>query len=714
MRKKILQALVLMLFMQGASFAVEENLDPIELDLSQQEEGETVHFFSQIRKNEIYTLDNYRESARNASVNIDKITRQDIERQNSPQLKDMLQQTGSVFVNTTNGSDGSVSTLRIRGTDRVKATLDGIRIDRPSMTTGTPEVQNYLMDDVDFVEVIKGPQGNVNGTNASGGVVNMATRRGEGRFKFELGSDMGKYGTFKERAALMGGNEKADFYLSTTYYKTDGGMRVEGPGRLYNDGYRNFNVVSNIGLRLLDNKAEIRNVFRMANSRKNLGLGYGSEYDYKSGISKYFYYNDPNNYSKNFDVSDSLTFKHQVNDKYDYMVRLGLLSNHYNYYGMPDPLYDYFNWDEGAYSRSKLKSQRYNIMTQHNIALADWNKLSIGYNFESEHIKGVDTASSVWTYGETLDKYSGTTFQNDGYISDSINIKDILFIRGGARLSSNNKYGTHVMPNASAALVLPTFKLKGAKTKFRGSWGKTVNNPTLYQRYAVMSAYGLHPNRDLNPEKLTGWDAGIEQTFMDEKLKFEFGYFNSKYKDYISYVDKTDYMSWPTVYNAYYGNVDRAKTYGYEGKVTYEPNDKFKAVFNYTYTHAEESFTHKRLQGVPNNMFNGTIYYTPFERLTLFGGVQTTSSMYSGSDKVKAKGGVDARIGASLRLFSIKDVHFYIKGGIYNLFNQKISMYRSNYGAIYSPGIRYNVGLFIEYNPDKIIGKKKSKTDENL
>ena len=709
MKKNFLCALALVLFMQGTSFAIEENYSPIELDTNQAKEDDdnTMHFFSQIKRNEIYTLDNYRESATGASVNIDKITRRDIERQNSPMLKDMLQQTGSVFVNTTNGSDGSVSTLRIRGTDRVKATLDGIRIDRPSMTTGTPEVQNVLADDLDFVEVIKGPQGNVNGTNASGGVVNMTTRRGDGRLKFELGSEMGNYGTFKERAAIMGGNEKADYYLSTTYYKTDGGMRAEGVGRLYNDGYRNLSVVSNLGMRLLNNKAEIRNVFRMANSRKNLGIGYGSEYP------RYFYYNDPNDYSKNLDITDSLTFKHFVNDKYDYMVRLGILTNNYHYYGMPDELYDKYNWDTNAWSTSSLKSVRYNVMTQHNFNITDWNKLSIGYNFESEHISGLDKGYSVWTDGATYNKYSGTTFQNDGYINDSINIKDMLFLRGGARISSNNKYGTYVLPNASGALVLPTFKIKGAKTKFRGSWGKSVNNPTLYQRYAVMSAYGLHPNPDLNSEKLSGWDAGIEQSFFDEKLKMEFGYFSTRYKDYITYLDKTDYMVWPTVYNAYYANTDKAKTDGYEARVSFEPNDKFKAVFNYTYTNAKDLTHNSELPGVPKNMFNGMLYYTPVERLTLYTGIQTTSSMYSGSTKVKAKGGVDARLGASIRLFSIKDTHFYLKGSIYNLFNQKISMYRSNYGELYAPGIRFNAGIFIEYNPDKIVSRKKDK-DENL
>ena len=710
-KNSVLWAIGLFVMAQTCAFSIEEDFSPIELDKDSKTQSQT-GFFSQIRKNEIYTLDNYREPSVSSSASVDKITRDDIERQNSPLLKDILRDTSGVYVNTTNGSDGNTSIVRMRGTDRVRATLDGIRIDRPSLTTAGVEIQNVLTDDLQFVEVIKGPQGTINGTNASGGVVNMVTRRGEGPFKFELGSGMGYYGTFKERMAIMGGNEKADYYLSATYYKTNGGMRTSTTGRLFNDAYRNFNLVSNNGLRLFDNKAELRNVFRMSNSKKNLGLGYGSTYDALTGASNYFYYNDPNNYSRNVDISDSLTFSHFVNDKYDYMVRFGVFHNQYNYYGLADELYDMYNYDTNGWSYSELKSTRVNLATQHNFNITDWNKLSVGYNFETEHLNGLDNSNSQWTGGLTSDKYRGTTFQNDGYISDSINIKDILFIRGGARVSSNNQYGTYIMPNASGAVVLPTFKLRGAKTKFRGSWGKSVNNPTLYQRYAIMNYYGLHPNPDLDAEKASSWDVGIEQSFMDEKLKLEFGYFNTRYKNYIAYVDESNYMVWPAVYSAHYDNVNRAKTYGYEAKFTYEPNEKIKAILNYTYTHAEDSTSGGRpLTGVPNNLYNGTIYYTPCERLTMFAGVQATSSLYSGSTNVKAKGGVDARIGASLRLFSIKNLHFYLKGGIYNLLGQKISMYRSNYGDVYNPRTRFNIGLFIEYNPDKIIKRKQDKQE---
>ncbi len=716
MKKNYFLALFLMLACAQGAFAIQENIqdgvspneprkyegqrddtyDPIYID------PETNTIFSKIRKNEVYTLDNYIEDELSSSASIDSIKRADIEKQNSPSLSYLLNSLGAVTTQTANGSEGSVTSVRIRGTDRVRMTVDGIRADRPSMTSPGVETQFLLTDDIELVEVIKGPQGNVLGTNASGGAINIQTRRGEGPFGFEAQSEMGKYGTFKERAAIMGGNEKADYYLSTTWYKTNGAMRTEKMGRVFNDSYENFNTVLNSGIRLLDNKAELRNVFRFSNAEKGLGIGY-------SNLS-YEYYNDPNNYVKNTDVSDSLSFKHAVNDAYDYGVRFGLYHNRNNNYTLQDS----FAPDEN--SISKIDSTRLNLMTQHNLKYKDFNTLSIGYNLENEYING---KSNALMYGSWpmfplqnyVSDYSGSALQNDVYVNDVINIKDIFHLRGGARLSANNEYGTYVTPNGSAALVLPTFKLKGAKTKFRGSWGKSVNTPTLYQRYGGFrdSWMAWSGNKNLDAEKMTSFDVGVEQNFMDEKLKFEFGYFNSKYKDYLSSYYEVDPVTYYTT--GYYDNIDSAKIQGYEGKISFAPNDKFKILLNYTYTDSKDKTTGYALPATPKNRLNGTLYWTPHERVNFYAGIETGSSRtLSSASKDKVSGYVDARLGTKIRLFSIKDADFYARGNIYNLFNQDICMYKNTLAndSYYGPKIRMNAGLFIEYAPAK---KRKNKEE---
>ncbi len=679
MKKRNLLAAMMLLCMANCAYAIEDAYDS-----SSDSDIDSARIFGGLKKNQINTLDNYIDSTTNSSIDIDKFTREDIEKQNTPSLGDILQQSAGVVVNTNNGSEGNVSKVRIRGTDRVKLTIDGIRADRTTGTSPGAEIQFLDTDDIEAIEVIKGPQGNVLGTNASGGAINMQTRRGHGPFKFELGSDMGTHGMFKERAAIMGEAHKLDYYLSTTYYKTSEGMRTSDLGRLYNDGYRNFHVVANLGYKLFDDKAEVRNIFRFSNAKKGLAYGYGDGWMIPN-------YNDPNNYARNIDIMENLSFKHAVNDLYDYSVRFGLYHNRNQNYLLPDSYYP--NMED----ISKNNGTRLNFMTQHNLNLTDWNKLSIGYNLENEYI---DSHSySDYGYGATTYKIKDSTLQNDVYINDAINIKDIFFLRGGVRYIHNDAFGNYLTPNGSAAVVLPTFKIPGAKTKFRGSWGQSVNNPTLYQRFANVPAWNFFANPDLDAEKLTGWDAGIEQTFWDERIKLDFGYFNSDYKNYIAYT--TDPVTWASKYD----NIDRAKIYGYEGKFIFEPNDIFKFVMSYTYTSTEDKSTGLDLPQAPNNTYSATVYYTPFrDRWDLYAGLVTTSSRRAsgGTDpNNRVKGVVDAKIGTKLRLFSYKGFHFYLKADILNLFNQRNCTYREGNTFFYSPRIHTRVGVFLEYDTDK-------------
>ncbi len=681
----------------NCAYAIEE----INLDLS--DEKDTVKekaaeqqpsiLFGEVKEKEIYSYSNYAESLSSVGASVDVVSRTDIEKQGNPTLSELLSQQSGLFVQNSMGSLGSPSSVRLRGTDRVRMTIDGIRADRPSMTSPGIEPEFILADDIERIEVIKGAIGNVGGTNASGGLIAMQTRRGKGPFSMELGSEMGNLGTFKERFAVMGGDEKKDYYLSLTWFKTDGGMRTTDLGRIHNDDYNNLSLVSNTGMRVLNNKADLRNIFRFSRARKDNGIGYHNAGDYSD-------YQAPDNYALNYDIMDVVSFEHNPNEKYNYNAKFGVYHNESDNYILPDGI----NYDPLYESISKIGSTRLNFMSQHNYKIFDWNTLSAGYNLESEFIDATShDVSTSWMGGaQILDgKYSGNTIQNDVFINDSINIKDKLFIRGGARLINNSDFGTHVTPNASAALVLPTFNLKAAKTKFRGSWGQSVNNPTLYQRFATADFGWLKTvaNPDLDAEKMTGWDAGVTQSFFDEKLSFDFGYFNNRYKDYLSYQYNDDFTI------GQYQNIDSARIQGYEGKITFEPTTWIKAIVSYTYTDSEDLTTHNDLPGCPRNSVKSTIYWTPCDRFNMYATVESASGRSMSSTSMDPRTGtyVDVRVGANVKLFSYKGADVYLRGSIYNLLDQDISMYKTaNNVSYYAPGINFRTGIFVKYNlPEK-------------
>ena len=651
--------------------------------------------YGDVKEKQIYSYSNYAESIESAGASVDIVSRKDIERQGTPELSELLEQSGSISVNNSNGSVGSTSSVRMRGTDRVRMTIDGVRADRTSTTSPGIEPQHILADDLERIEVIRGPQGNVAGTNASGGLIALHTRKGKGPLSIEMGSEMGNLGTVKERFALMGGDHSLDYYMGVTWFKSDGGMKTSDLGKIKNDDYNNLSVVANLGKRVLDERAEVRNIFRFSRARKNLGIG--------TDQLTYANYQAPNNYGLNFDLMNTTSFTHNPTNKYNYDVKFSVYHNENDSYLSPDNI----NGDPTYESISKINSTRLNAQTQHNIKLADWNTLSAGYNLETEFIDG--NSKDVSFGYATINGYSGHTIQNDIFLNDSINIKDKLFIRGGARLIHNSDFGTYVTPNASAALVLPTFKLKGAKTKFRGSYGQSVNNPTLYQRFGSADFGWLKSiaNPNLDAERMESWDVGITQSFFDEKLSFDAGYFNSNYKDYINYTYEYD-ANWNMT--GQYVNIDRAKIQGFEGKITWEPKPWLKAIASYTYTDSEDKSTGHSLAAVPQNSIKGTVYWNPHDRVSLFTGIEANSGRFMGAypGAAKTDSYVDMKLGGNIKVVKTENTELSLRGTIYNLLDQDISMYKTGNVSYYAPGIHFRAGLFYKYS----LPERKSK--ENL
>lgn len=610
--------------------------------------------FGQCNQDEVYSTSNMPEEIRNSSSSITVIDKNKIQLTDPVSLNDVLELVPG-FNSYANGSVGNTSLFRIRGWNKSLMTLDGVRLNDSS--TNAPQLNEYLPFGFDRIEVIRGPQSTIHGTQAQGGLVALFTEKGRGRPNIEFESGMGNNSTFRETLSFSGGNKDADYFLGITRLDTTGGSPTWPDGASVNDDYRNLTVASNVGIRLLKGKAEARNTFRFINAKKEIGLQYLGYPNYDTDQSAF-----------NTDVFESFTFSHAPVSWYDYYVRFGLVKNRYKFF---DPLSPRDAFDPfyipiySAYWRTD--NTRLMLMTQHNLRLKKINTFTFGYELEYNDFQNIDGFDV---------KFDKDLTKNDVYFHDVINVKDILFLRGGCRITDSTLFGTYATPNVSGAIVLPTFKIPNSYSKIRSSYGYSLTEPTPFQLFNP-----LWGNTSLGPEKLTGWDVGFVESLFNDRVNLEFGYYNNKVKDLIQY----DFLT-----NRFI-NTSRAKTRGWEASVTFKPIKEISATFNYTNTFGKQFNTFSNTWGDlianPRDSFSYLVSYELKPGYTLFNKGYYSSSR-QGYNR-RTPGFFDMGLGFSAKLFEKKGFKVSVWGLLANILGEKyepIEGYKM-------PGIHFMAGI---------------------
>lgn len=151
------------------------------------------------------------------------ITRADIERKQAQTVLEALR--GVPGINLTNrGGPGQLSTVSLRGTEtrHVLVMIDGVKVSSPD--TGLAQFERIPIDQVERIEVVRGPRTSLYGSEAIGGVIQIFTRREADEFKphFSIGGSGGDLDSFKVEAGVSGSTENAWYNLNLTGYNTAG------------------------------------------------------------------------------------------------------------------------------------------------------------------------------------------------------------------------------------------------------------------------------------------------------------------------------------------------------------------------------------------------------------------------------------------------------------------------------------------------------------
>jgi len=458
-----------------------------------------------------------------------------------------------------NGGYGTSTSLRIRGaeSDHTVVVIDGVKLNDPSSTSGGFNFTNLLVGDIDRIEVLRGPQSILWGSQAIGGVVNIVTatpqKSIEGSFDIEAGSR----DTVSARAAVGGRTGPLSWRLGGQTFTTDGiSSHAASFGGKERDGYRNRNVSGRVELELAQNiSAEVR--------------GY-----YASGRVEFDGFNaDSADYGLNKEFVGYAGLNIALAD--------GRFRNRFAY-AYTDTNRDNFNPTRARPQSFDAEGRNKRWEYQGSFAVSDSISATFGAENERSDFKSRSPAASLAT---PLPPFAvGKAEITSVYGQLSVEPIDGLTINGGVRYDDHDRFGGQTLFAAGGVWKLAT------GTVLRASYGEGFKAPSLFQQF---SEYG---NVALDPEEAHGWEAGIEQHLFDRKLVVGATWFDRKTTNQIIYNNCASGTTNPMCFvpgdpttrrGGYYSNVARSAAHGIEAAAALTLGG-FKLDGNYSWVVSED------------------------------------------------------------------------------------------------------------------------------
>ncbi|MCG5244066.1 TonB-dependent receptor plug domain-containing protein [Azospirillum doebereinerae] len=426
------------------------------------------------------------------------ITGEELERRQTRILSDALREVPGVAVNRT-GPMGSLTQIRIRGSEgnQTLVIVDGIEMNDPS-SGSEYDFANLLAGDVERVEVLRGPQSALYGSDAVGGVVNIVTRRGKGPLAVKAAVEGGSFGTAAGRASLATGNDRYDLSVSGQGVLSDGvSVADKRRGNPEKDGYRNGTLAGNFAVRPTGN-SEIGVVGRYTRFRTDGDDFVGGRGAVDSGTDttgeQYF-----------GRIQGKAAF---FDGRWEHIVGLS--------YGNQQR--DYRNSAKLVTSRYEGRKTKADYQTNLTLNTGPAEHV-LTAAIEHEDEKAISKSSFA-----NFDRSIGTTGLVGQY---KLGLFDRLTLTGSVRHDDNDLFRDATTWRTTAAYLV-----EATDTKLRASYGTGVKNPTLFELYGYTATFRGNPN--LKPEKGRGWDAGFDQPLWGKRASVDATWFNQRIRDQIT------------------------------------------------------------------------------------------------------------------------------------------------------------------------------------
>ena len=425
-----------------------------------------------------------------------------LSRRQSAPLGEILRSVPGLAVNRV-GVAGSQTQLRVRGgeANHVLVFIDGIKTNDPAQN-GEFNMAHVLNYDIESVEVIRGPQSSLWGSDALSGVINITTRQAEDGVRGDAFAEGGSNSWQNYGASGAYADDKWQATLSANSLETDG-ENISRQGN-EDDGYKNQTL--------------------------NMGLAYRFSDDFR--LSSRLRYTDAENDYDGTDWNTGLPADSANETDVDQLYgrvaanldTLGGRWAHELSYAISDT--NNKNHSENAFVPTGFDVTEANadvtvVGYQSSFRLTDGHAITGAFEHQQEDFKQrgpVDFGDP--NRDEDMDTDSWI-FEYRGELTGT------LSVLASARVDDNSDFDDKTTSRISAA-----WRVNGGSTKLRAAFGTGIKNPTFTERYGYFNDFTGNP--DLKPEQSTGWEVGIDQRLLDDRVNLSLTWFHEELDDEIN------------------------------------------------------------------------------------------------------------------------------------------------------------------------------------
>lgn len=408
------------------------------------------------------------------------------------------------------GSYGASTSLFLRGgeSDYVQVLVDGVQVNSPGEQFNW---SNLAIEDIDRIEVVKGPASVLYGSDAVTGVVQLFTKQRTGAARGELSFAAGRgdkvgaqaHGAFDNGTfggELSGGSDRAAYSLGVSHFGTEGGYA-------FNNEHRNTSFTGHAA------------VTASAATRVNASVRYGkSRFHYPTDGTGQLV--DQNQFQDATMVAAGLEASHQLSPSLAAQLSLTHDQNDGMTDDAPDNVADTIGFSS-YHSDERFRRQDADLRVSYQ--LRGNSTFTAGTEFERQYNRGSSTSS----FGDSPEKTETRT--NKAAYAQLLADVARASIQLGVRGEDNQKFGR--VGTYRGGISLPVTNV----FRLRASAGTAFKEPRFYEQFAEGYVKG---NPALKPEHSRSIEAGAEARLVNGtgNLRFAASYFNQEFRDLIQYV----------------------------------------------------------------------------------------------------------------------------------------------------------------------------------